>query len=553
MSTNNDMEFHNWVKACLAIKCVRNGIIPLLEKHCKEHYSNNTDQVLNVCGLPKYSCNQCDVTKLEPYHKHSRTKCGYRKCACKEKNMNMKPCTENLACGVIYDQIKAAHINNDPSWSNTNCDKWSSSAWEQMKCYISTPGYKEKADISCADLTALIQICLNYIPLRTLFNQNIIDLDEVRRCRNDIYHSSTMELANDRLNYFLSTMKTFLKLRFFQDFKAEVDCQLEQLSKLEKDEFEVSIENEIAARKDALDGIQESMADMQRSFSQMKDQLEEINKRTADQCLENREIKQHLSAQTKNINSIQETQASISESVSDLQTNIRESSEKTDSRYGEIIASNGLILANQREILARIDQLNELFQKQTPDAKETLKTDIVTKINVKPTHAKAGNTVSEEMCTAGNEIINSFNGDSADNPLKRRLKDVVEQLQEGNNKVTAFKQKCLEIYISSPTVQSWVTLNKAFFNGTIEKAFLPVQTYLRTRHGCGNLTLTIELDQDCFNKCANTIIINLDRMFNNQQTEDHPYKVTETLCMASVFSTVRRMPCDVRFESSIIS
>ncbi|KAH3801239.1 hypothetical protein DPMN_154886 [Dreissena polymorpha] len=180
MSTNKDMGFHNWVKACLAIKCVRDVIIPLVQKYCKEHYSNNTDHVLKVCGLTIYSCNQCDVTEIEPYHKRSRTKCGYKKCACTVKNMNMKPCTENLACGVIYDQIKAAHTYNDPSWSNTNCNKWSSSAWEQMKCYISTPGYKEKADISCSDLTALIQICLNYIPLRTLFNQNIIDLDEVR-------------------------------------------------------------------------------------------------------------------------------------------------------------------------------------------------------------------------------------------------------------------------------------------------------------------------------------------------------------------------------------
>ena len=59
--------------------------------------------------------------------------------------------------------------------------------------------------------------------------------------------------------------------------------------------------------------------------------------------------------------------------------------------------------------------------------------DIVTKINVKPTNAEAGNTVSEEMCTAGNEIINSFDGDSTDDPMKQRLKDVVEQIQEGSD------------------------------------------------------------------------------------------------------------------------
>ncbi|KAH3801240.1 hypothetical protein DPMN_154887 [Dreissena polymorpha] len=341
-----------------------------------------------------------------------------------------------------------------------------------------------------------------------------------------------MELANDQLKHFLSTMKTFLMLSFFQDYKDEVDCQLDKLSKLENDEFEVSIENEIAARKDALDGMQELIADIQGNYSQMKDQLEEINKRTADQCSDNREIKQHLSAQTKNIELIHETQESMSESMSHLQTNIRESSEKTD----KILASNGLILA-------RMEQLYELLTKQNPDLKETLQTDIVTKINVKPTNAEAGDTVSEEMCTAGIEIINSFNGDSADDPLKHGLKDVVGKLQEGNNKVTGFKQKCLEIYVSSPTIKSWVTLNKAFFDGTIEKAFLPLQTYLRTRHGCSNLTLTIELDQECFNKCANTIISTLNRMFNNQQTEVHPNKVMENERKEETHKTAQAGDC----------
>ncbi|KAH3791830.1 hypothetical protein DPMN_145320 [Dreissena polymorpha] len=123
-----------------------------------------------------------------------------------------------------------------------------------MKCYIFTPGYKQKTDISCADATALIQICLNYRPLRTIFNLNVVDLEEVLRCRNDIYHSSTLKVSNGDLNYFLSTMKTFLKLNVFQDFKDEVERNLEILGKLENDKFEVSKENELDARKDAMRG-----------------------------------------------------------------------------------------------------------------------------------------------------------------------------------------------------------------------------------------------------------------------------------------------------------
>ncbi|XP_052220606.1 uncharacterized protein CXorf38-like [Dreissena polymorpha] len=338
-----DTEFRNWIKACLAIKCVKDGLVPLVEKYTNIHYTSNKDEVVKVCGIPTYLCKTCDVTELEPYHKTSKITCKFRKCGC--KNDNMKKCQENRACGVVYDQIQSAHIRNDPSWPNTNCDKWSSSAWEQMKCYIFTPGYKQKTDISCADVTALIQICLNYRPLRTIFNLNVVDLEEVLRCRNDIYHSSTLKVSNGDLNYFLSTMKTFLKLNVFQDFKDEVERNLEILGKLENDKFEVSKENELDARKDAMGGIQESIAEMlenqkqvgqnievlisvndshmqevQNCMRQIKEQYDIIS---TEQCSQHREIRKQISDQTQNLEEIREKQVLLGASMSDLGTDMK--------------------------------------------------------------------------------------------------------------------------------------------------------------------------------------------------------------------------------------
>ncbi|XP_052219431.1 uncharacterized protein LOC127836849 isoform X2 [Dreissena polymorpha] len=89
------------------------------------------------------------------------------------------------------------------------------------------------------------------------------------------------------------------------------------------------------------------------------------------------------------------------------------------------------------------------------------------------------------------------------------------------SKVIGAQQKCVQIYIASPTVQSWMTLIKDFLNGTIEKAFRPIQTHLRTRYGCENLILKFELNEEHFAKCANSIIDILHQIVVNQEREAH--------------------------------
>ncbi|KAH3806007.1 hypothetical protein DPMN_134317 [Dreissena polymorpha] len=60
---------------------------------------------------------------------------------------------------------------------------------------------------------------------------NVEDLDEVRSCRNEVFHSSTLNLENDELNRVFTTMTTFLKLPVFADFQTEVIHQLEYIRK----------------------------------------------------------------------------------------------------------------------------------------------------------------------------------------------------------------------------------------------------------------------------------------------------------------------------------
>ena len=175
MAMFSNSEFQNWIKACLAIKCVKDGMIPLVEHYCIKHSTDNIEHVLKTCNISRYTCNQCDIKTLKPFHK--RGQCMYRRCDC--KNNVRQTCPENEACGVIYDQIKAMHAFNDPNWLNTDSTMWSICPWEQMKCYIATPGYKETKTICDADITALVQISLNNREINALIGTSSGYLHEV--------------------------------------------------------------------------------------------------------------------------------------------------------------------------------------------------------------------------------------------------------------------------------------------------------------------------------------------------------------------------------------
>ncbi|XP_052222727.1 GTPase IMAP family member 8-like [Dreissena polymorpha] len=168
-----------------------------------------------------------------------------------------------------------------------------------------------------------------------------------------------------------------------------------------------------------------------------------------------------------------------------------------------------------------MDHVLAVVEKQNPDKEIALTPDAISMINVLPKHKEEDNNVSKEMCSAFNGIINNITVQSVIDPLHQPVKDVVEVLQKEKNTVISVQQKCVEIYIASPTVQSWMTLIKDFLNGTIEKAFHPIQTHLRTRYGCENLILMIELNEEHFAKCANSIIDNLHQIVINQESEVH--------------------------------
>ncbi|KAH3874427.1 hypothetical protein DPMN_037671 [Dreissena polymorpha] len=232
-------------------------MIPLVEHYCIKQSTDNIEHVLKTCNISRYTCKQCDIKTLKPFHK--RGQCTYRRCDCK-KNVR-QTCPENEACGVIYDQIKAIHAFNDPNWLNTDSTMWSTCPWEQMKCYIATPGYKETKTICDADITALVQISSNNREINALIGTSSGYLDEIRKTRNEIYHSSLMTVSNDELKDIVFHAEICLKevSTKFSDCRQEIDHQLSVLKRISIEKFSVTKQHESDAIDDAKIGIKDSL------------------------------------------------------------------------------------------------------------------------------------------------------------------------------------------------------------------------------------------------------------------------------------------------------
>ncbi|KAH3755121.1 hypothetical protein DPMN_189807 [Dreissena polymorpha] len=174
-----DTELRNWVKACLALKCFKEGILPFIAKKCDEWYIHMISVVEAECSS-SYRCKSCDINRVEPQHATKNNKCSDKRCNCKRNDQT--PCNENGSCGVLYDLLKNEHVRCEPNWLNTKCDLWSDKQvgpWELIKCFIFTTGYREKTSIAQSDVTALIQICANNTKLRNAFSTDFVHLDKV--------------------------------------------------------------------------------------------------------------------------------------------------------------------------------------------------------------------------------------------------------------------------------------------------------------------------------------------------------------------------------------
>jgi len=163
-----DAGFRNWIRASLGLKTLKEGLVGFIEKEAQRQYETCVKQVKQKAKIAAYTCNTCSFDTLLPHNQIYPNRRG---------NTQKRTCPQGGACGIFYDLVDKEHTETKPKWGNAYFNQWSSSHVEFIKCFIFTPGYKEKKSFAQLDALALLQICLYNRSLhKTLFDQSFQNL-----------------------------------------------------------------------------------------------------------------------------------------------------------------------------------------------------------------------------------------------------------------------------------------------------------------------------------------------------------------------------------------
>ena len=172
MAQGQNHQFNNWINSTKALFCLGNGISKFVQREAEEQYNDNVEHVTKKTNKRPFDCNQCSHHNILPEHASVNGPCKLgnpQLCHCK-RNRNRRQCPQQNACGIFHDLICDQHSKKVPNWDNTYMDKWSTSCFEYIKCFISTPGYRTKDSFDQLDASAFLSICQNNSRLHYYFN-----------------------------------------------------------------------------------------------------------------------------------------------------------------------------------------------------------------------------------------------------------------------------------------------------------------------------------------------------------------------------------------------
>ncbi|XP_060578263.1 uncharacterized protein LOC132735339 [Ruditapes philippinarum] len=212
-------KYRQWVKAGLGLGYLKEGLAPFCDDIGRQQHNDIINKIQQTkTPQPNVPCGTCQITTLQPDHvRVSKGICPLNqdKCNCCFPN-NKRPCPNNV-CGAIYDSIIQYHasIPPVPFWKNSDVQQWSTEPWEVCKCFINAPGYKDKTSAVDTDCTGLLHVIINNNYFHSHIGCNVAGpnnlFSKVRQYRNEIFHSSNMELEESKANCYIDDMIAVLQ------------------------------------------------------------------------------------------------------------------------------------------------------------------------------------------------------------------------------------------------------------------------------------------------------------------------------------------------------
>ncbi|XP_045156272.2 uncharacterized protein LOC123522858 [Mercenaria mercenaria] len=242
-------KYRQWVKAGLGLGYLKEGLVPFCDDVTKQQHEDILDKIKQTKNLPTVTCGQCSWRNLRPDH----LKIGKNQCSLGQANCNCCytsgkiPCPNNV-CGAIYDNIITNHASKPPApnWKNTQSQQWTGDPWSIAKCFINASGYDLKTSAADIDCTGLLHVIINNKYFHNHIQSNLAGANvfsKVRQYRNEIFHSSTMELEEADANTYIDDMIAVLQDGKELNNRKDAQDAVKKLKELKNEDFIVTTEN----------------------------------------------------------------------------------------------------------------------------------------------------------------------------------------------------------------------------------------------------------------------------------------------------------------------
>lgn len=227
----SDRNFHNWMKANLAIRFTREGIrdrvFSTINLFSEKIIRNVRTKEQNESGFVCSLCTTENVLYCKTKRICAPTKWGHCQFHCSEVKQ-FRECPNGI-CTALREEIKAFHKNKIPSWSNTRAERWCIYPWEMAKCYMPPDAYFGKDTIDDTDLNGLLSVIINHKDFKDAFDEDICL--RVRTTVNAVRHDSGLLLTACELNDIADILSRFLAC---SDLLKKDRNAVEAIQKIEK-------------------------------------------------------------------------------------------------------------------------------------------------------------------------------------------------------------------------------------------------------------------------------------------------------------------------------
>ncbi|XP_053384352.1 uncharacterized protein LOC123536708 [Mercenaria mercenaria] len=225
-----DKQFQNWLKVALSVSIARKGVMEFVMNSIVKFHNDVLKDILTTEQIQsKMYCTTCTTDNIVPVQNWSHFR---------RKNL---PSCPNHICDKLREKIFLYHAHDTPSWKNTCATRWCDSAWEVAKCFLPPDGYMTTDAIENTDLNGILSIILNFMPLKTTFDEN--SCEQARDVTRKVRHSSDLAFTKEESNEYIDTLIKFLSSTKALEENKTTKEAAENIKKLKIDALELTTDD----------------------------------------------------------------------------------------------------------------------------------------------------------------------------------------------------------------------------------------------------------------------------------------------------------------------